>query len=146
MKLEDLQQEWGEDSKINSSKLGAEALNVPYLHSKWMNYLNQSRLRLRKSESTYLALKGNKYKYYRGELTREELEVLGWQQYRGPRPLKGEMVEVLSMDTDLIQQQDRVEYYRTMVQFLESVIKSINSRTWDIKNGIEWLKFTNGSF
>jgi hypothetical protein len=39
---------------------------------------------------------------------------------------------------------NKVEYIRTVVDFLDRVMRSLHSRTWDIKNGIEWTKFTNG--
>ena len=54
------------------------------------------------------------------------------------------MEEHLQGDFDLIKKQDRISYYETVVSFLESVLRSIHSRGWDIKNAIEWHKFTNG--
>ena len=74
----------------------------------------------------------------------KELTELGWQQYLGAKPLKNEMEEHLQGDFDLIKKQDRISYYETVVSFLESVLRSIHSRGWDIKNAIEWHKFTNG--
>ena len=54
------------------------------------------------------------------------------------------MQEYLEADDDIIQQTDKVEYIRTVTDFLERVLRSISSRGWDIKNSIEWTKFTNG--
>ena len=54
------------------------------------------------------------------------------------------MDEYITTDEDLITQQDKLEYLKTVQMQLESILKSINSRTWDIKNSIEWTKFTNG--
>jgi hypothetical protein len=48
------------------------------------------------------------------------------------------------VDADLIIQQDKIEYLKTVMYQLEQIIRSLNSRTWDIKNSIEWTKFTNG--
>ena len=87
-----------------------------------------------------------KYKYYRGELTQGELEKLGLSQYLGNKPLKNEMEEYLSCDEDLNLLQDKVEYYKTSVYTLEQILRSLNSRTWDVKSAIEWNKFTNGAF
>jgi hypothetical protein len=54
------------------------------------------------------------------------------------------MDEFLQTDDDLITSQDKLEYLKTVLLQLESILKSLNSRTWDIKNSIEWTKFTNG--
>ena len=54
------------------------------------------------------------------------------------------MDEFMATDEDLIQSQDKLEYLKTVLLQLESILKSLHSRTWDIKNSIEWTKFTNG--
>ena len=38
----------------------------------------------------------------------------------------------------------KVEYYNVMITFLESVLKQISNRTYQIKNSIEWHKFQAG--
>jgi len=85
-----------------------------------------------------------KYKYFRGEMTKQELEDEGWSQYQGNKPLKNEMDELLECDNKLIELQDKIEYFKTTIYTLEQIIRSLNSRTWDIKSSIEWAKFTNG--
>ena len=79
-------------------------------------------------------------------MTRQELEDENWEQWQGNKPLKNEMDEFLQVDQDLILLQDKVEYFKTVMYQLEQIIRSLNSRTWDIKNAIEWNKFTNGMF
>ena len=83
-------------------------------------------------------------RYYRGELTREELEENGWNQYQGLKPLKNEMDDVLQCDEEMIKQQDKIDYIKAVLYQLEQILRSLNSRTWDIKSAIEWTKFTNG--
>jgi hypothetical protein len=77
-------------------------------------------------------------------MTKQELEDEGWNQWQGVKPLKNEMDEFLQTDKDLIELQDKVEYFKTVLYQLEQIIRSLNSRTWDIKNAVEWTKFTNG--
>jgi hypothetical protein len=77
-------------------------------------------------------------------MTRKELEDEGWSQWQGIKPLKNEMDEFLETDSDLVSFQDKIEYFKTVLYQLEQIIRSLNSRTWDIKNSIEWQKFTNG--
>lgn len=144
MKLSELQEMWADDCKINEMNLGQESVRTPMLHSKYLNLLSSTRLNLRKSESDYLNMRRKKYKYYRGEMSEEELNDENWDQWQGNKPLKNEMDEFLQVDPDLVKLTDKVEYYKTVLYQLEQIIRSINGRTWDIKNSIEWNKFTNG--
>ena len=144
MKLTDLQEMWADDCKINELNLGQESVKTPNLHAKYLNLLTSTKLNLRKAESDYLTCRRKKYKYYRGEMTSQELEEEGWNQWQGNKPLKNEMDEFLQIDSDLIKYQDKVEYFKTILYQLEQILRSLNSRTWDIKNAIEWSKFTNG--
>lgn len=144
MKLSDLQEMWAEDCKIDETNLGKESARTPILHAKYINYLSSTRLNLRKAESDYLNCRRKKYRYYRGEMSRAELDDEGWAQWQGTKPLKNEIDEFLQGDADLVSLQDKVEYFKTVLYQLEAIIRSLNSRTWDIKNTIEWTKFTNG--
>jgi len=142
--LKELQDMWAEDSKIDELNLGSESTRIPELHSKYLNHMSNVRLQLRKSEAALLKLRRIKMQYYRGELSKQELDALSWEQYLGPKPLKQDMNEMLDADDDIIEQMNKVEYIRTVADFLERVMRYLNSRTWDIKNSIEWTKFTNG--
>lgn len=144
MKLTELQEMWKQDAIINETNLGSESAKTPTLHAKYLNLLSSARINLRKTESDYFNCRRKKYKYYRGEMTKEELEEENWSQWQGNKPLKNEMDEFLQCDGDLIKFQDKIEYYKTIVLHLEQILRSLNSRTWDIKNSIEWNKFTNG--
>lgn len=144
MKLEELHDMWEKDSPINVTGLMDAAAGVASLHAKYMRLMTETRLRHRKAENDYASMRRMKYRYYRGELTKEELEQMGWNQWRGNRLLKTDMEEFLEGDSDLGKLKDRMEYHKTCLLFLEQVIKSINSRTWDIRNLIEWTKFTQG--
>jgi len=144
MKLNEIQTMWAEDCKVDQTNLGRSAARVPELHAKYLNMLSSVRLQFRKAEADYLRLRKLKYRYYRGELTKEELAELGWDQYLNNRPLKNEMDEVMTTDDDIIQSMDKLEYIKTVLFQLEQILKSINSRTWDVKSAIEWYKFTNG--
>ena len=146
MKLGEIQTEWKNDSKINQLELGDEAVRTATLHAKYLTVLSNVKLQLRKAESDYNNMRRLKYRYYRGELTQSELEKLNLPQYMGNKPLKNEMEEFMSCDVDLNMLTDKIEYYKTVVFTLEQILRSINSRTWDIKSAIEWNKFTNGAF
>jgi hypothetical protein len=146
MKLSEIQSEWSVDSKIDELNLGREATKVAMLHSKYLALLSNSKLQLRKAESDYNNMRRVKYKYYRGELSRDELEKLNLEQYLGNKPLKNEMDEFMLCDEDLNLLTDKIEYFKTVTFTLEQILRSLNSRTWDLKTAVEWQKFTNGAF
>ena len=144
MKLTEIQESWATDSRIDETNLGSESAKIPKLHSKYLNLLVNAKLNTRRVESEYLRMRRLKWRYYRGEMTQLELDELNWSQWQGVKPLKNEMDEFLQCDPLLIEWQDKIEYHKTIIYTLEQIIRSINSRTWDIKSGIEWSKFTNG--
>lgn len=120
MKLTELQDMWSEDSRIDENNLGNESIRTPVLHSKYLNLLSSTRLSLRKAESDYWNMRRKKYKYYRGEMSKEELEEEGWEQWQGNKPLKNEMEEFLQVDADLIKLQDKSEYFKTVLYFFRT--------------------------
>jgi len=142
--LDQLQRMWQDDAKIDDIELDKESINVPNLHAKYLTILSTAKLNLQKERSDYYKLRRFKWRYYRGELSQQELTELGWDQYLGAKPLKNEMDEQLDGDFDLIKKKDRIVYWETIVDTLERILRSIGSRGWDIKNAIEWHKFTNG--
>lgn len=144
MKLNEIQEAWATDSRIDETNLGSESAKIPKLHSKYLNLLVNTKLTVRKCESEYLQVRRLKYRYYRGEMTQAELEAQNWPQWQGVKPIKNEMDEFLATDADLVRLQDKLEYHKTVLIMLENIMKSISSRTWDVKNSIEWTKFTNG--
>ena len=144
MDLDKLHTMWQNDAKVDDINLDKERLNIPNLHAKYVTILSTAKLNLQKERSDYYKLRRYKWRYYRGELSLNELKELGWEQWQGAKPLKNEMDEQLEGDFDLIKKKDKIAYWETNVDFLERVLRSISSRGWDIKNAIEWHKFTNG--
>lgn len=144
--LKELQDMWQEDCKVDELNLGQESTRIPELHSKYLNHLSTLRLQCRRSQSELFKMRRLKWKYYRGELDQKELNERGWDQYLGNAPLNNQMNEFLDTDEDVIKLTDKLEYLNTCLTLCESVTKSISSRSFDIKNAIEWTKFTNGSY
>lgn len=145
MRLSELQDLWESDAKIELLDLTNESLKIPKLHAKYLNYMTSFRLQLRKAESDYLRLRKAKYRYYKGEMSREELEEQGWKQYLGPKLLKQELSEVIESDDDTIALVDKIEYLRTLMYQVENILKSLGSRSFDIKNAITYMQYTQGS-
>jgi hypothetical protein len=144
MNIEQLQNEWDADCEIDDNYLGEHATKTPKLHAKYIRFLVNVKLKHTKLQSDYNLLRKNKFRYYRGELSREELQALDWTQWQGIKPLKNEMDEFLSGDSDLNTLRVKIDYLETMIYFLESVLGQIKSRDWTIKTAVEWKKFLAG--
>lgn len=144
MTLDELQQEWDQDSIIDDNYLGETAVATPKLHAKYLRLLMGVKLKHTKLSSDYNILRKNKFRYYRGELSRDELTDLGWAQWQGVKPLKNEMDEFLQGDDQLNTMKVKIEYLETMIYFLESVLGQIKARDWQVKTAVEWKKFLAG--
>ena len=144
MNIEEIQQMWDKDSIIVDNHLGEASTETAKVHSKYIKLMVGVKLKLTKARGDYNILRKNKFRYYRGELSREELVELGWQQYQLIKPLKNEMDEFLQGDQDLITLNTRIEYLETMGYLLEGILGQIKARDWQLKNGIEWKKFLAG--
>lgn len=144
MNIEEIQQMWETDCQIDDNHLGEQATYTPKLHSKYIKELIQYKLKLTKTKSEYNMLRKTKFRYYRGEMSRDELKEFGWEQWQYNKPLKAEMDEFLSGDSDLSKIEARIEYLETGIYLLESILNQLKSRDWEIKSHIEWKKFLAG--
>lgn len=144
MNIEQLQDLWDADCAIDDNYLGEQSTATPKLHAKYVKLLVQVKLKHTKLQSDYNLLRKNKFRYYRGELSRDELNDLGWVQWQGVKPLKNEMDEFLSGDSDLNTLRVKIDYLETMIYFLESIMQQIKARDWQIKTAVEWKKFLAG--
>jgi len=144
MKIDEIQNMWEQDCSIDDNYLGEAATITPKFHSKYIRLLIDAKLKLSKYNSDYNQLRKTKFRYYRGEMSRQELTDLQWDQWQGVKPLKNEMDEILTGDPELNNIQMKIEYLNSMIYLLESILGQIRSRDFQIKNGIEWKKFLAG--
>lgn len=135
---------WKADSPFNPTNIGETIASVPNLHCKYLDILTALRGKMRKVETEYNKMKALKIKYYRGEMTRQELEDYGWFQWQGNKPLKTEIDDFLKGDTDVIGLVDDVAEVKVCIEYVESVMKSIGQRGYDSKTYLDYLKFSNG--
>tara|TARA_R110002051_G_scaffold197845_1_gene265277 strand:+ start:499 stop:933 length:435 start_codon:yes stop_codon:yes gene_type:complete len=143
MNLNDYQNYAKNDLILDETQLDTESLKTPQLHSKYLNFLVDEKLRLTKLQYEYKVLRRKKWLYYTGKISQEELEDEGWEPFE-LTILKTDLDKFLDSDEDLQQIDIRKKYKETVVDYLNEVIKIINNRQWNIRSAIDWLKFTNG--
>jgi len=144
MKLEDIQLMWQEDSKIDRTELGEESLKVPQLHSKYFTLFSNERMNLRKMEHEYRELYRIKHEYYNGTLSEDELKEYQWEPFQ-LRILKSDISIYLQSDKDLSKSELRIDLQKEKVEFLESIIKNLPARGYQINSAIVWEKFKVGA-
>ena len=144
MNIEQIQDMWEADAEIDDNYLGEHATKTPKLHAKYLRLLIGVKLKHTKTSSEYNMLRKAKFRYYRGELSREELTDLGWAQWQGVKPLKNEMDEFLQGDTELNTSRVKIDYLETMIYLLESILTQIKARDWQLKTAVDYKKFLAG--
>ena len=144
MKLEDIQELWHRDSEIDYTELGTESIRIPQIHDKYLKIFTDERIRLKGVEFELSKLVRAKTEYYSGKMSQEELERHGWEQYLG-RLLKNEITNYIESDDDVIKLKQQLVVLQEKVNYLDSVIRMINNRGFQIKNALDWLKFSHGN-
>lgn len=144
MKLEELQSMWERDSCIDRTELGEESLRIPQLHSKYFKLFSEERLTLKKFETAYKKLYRIKFEYYNGTLSEEELKENEWEPFQ-LRVLKSDISLYLQSDEALCELELRTELQKEKVEFLESIIKNLPARGYQINAAITWEKFKVGA-
>lgn len=144
MNIEQLHDLWDVDCALDDNHLDRESVRTPNLHAKYLRHLIQHKMKLAALAVEYDTLRQKKFRYYRGEMGKVELEELSWSQWQGIKPLKNEMMEFLEGDVDLNRVSIKREYINCMVQAIEAILGQIKARDWQIRNAIEFKKFISG--
>lgn len=132
---------WEKDSQINIDDLHNESLKIPSLHAKYYELYNTVSLLRKRSEYQYNQKKLERYNFYSGKASPEVYK-------EEPFPYKVRdkegMQRHIDADEKLSEIFMKIEYYDTILKYLEEIIKMISNRSFQIKNSIEFLKFQAG--
>jgi hypothetical protein len=139
--LDTIQKMWNEDSKIDIDNLHTESLNIPMLHAKYFDLYNTINLLKKKAEQQRKKIRHERYEYFTGKADPEVyLENPFPKKIRDKETLQG----YLDSDEKLSQVALKLEYYDTLLNYIESILKMIQNRTYQIKNAIEFIRFQSG--
>jgi hypothetical protein len=143
MTFDELKNMIKQDLKIDETALDRESANTPQLHNKYLTFYMDEKLRLKKLQNEQAVLRRNKWLYYTGRMSEEELQQLGWEPFQ-LNVLKTEADELITSDSEWIKLDERVNFQQEKVEYLENIVKIINNRQWQIRAMIDWIKFTQG--
>ena len=143
MNLDELKVMIKKDLDIDQTALDAESSRTPQLHNKYLVMFMDEKLKLKRMNSELSVLRRNKWLYYTGRMSQEELTQFGWEPFE-LNILKTEADGMIESDADYIKASEKVNFQEEKVNYLESVIKIVQNRQWQIRAMIDWLKFTQG--
>jgi hypothetical protein len=143
MKIEEIVELWKEDSNIDRTELGDEAIKIPKLHHKYYEIFIKERLQLRYFESEMKQLKLDKYEFYTQGPNEDTPSF--WKLPPKGMILKTDIPMYMDADKEIIQLSLKIGLQQEKTEFLEAIIKTLNNRGFNIKAAIEWQRFTMGA-
>jgi len=146
LRIEDVLDMWKTDSEIDELKLDDASQQSARLHAKYLEMLSVTRLQLKKKEAEFRVLLKDKFLWYNGKMSKDEMDARGWNYdpLNGLKVLKGDMDRFYDSDSDIQNAQMKIDYLKELVSTLEEIMGNIRWRHQNIKNMIEWRKFTSG--
>ena len=141
MNLDELQAQAEKDLKIDDTELDIESLNTPIIHAKYLKHYSTYSLMLTKAQSEYSQLYKKKWIFYTGKADPEEYKETNFEL----KVLRQDVGTFIEADEEIIKQTQKVSYLKTVCNYLENTLKQVNNRGFQIKNAIDWKRFTEGS-
>ena len=141
MTLEELQIQVNRDFKLDDTELDSESIKIPLLHNKYLQHLNKFSLLLKKAEYDHKLLVREKWEYYTGKASPKIYQDKPFNL----KIMKSDVDKYLESDEELIKSSQKIDYLETVVNYLDRTLRQISNRDWQIRNSIEWRKFTSGA-
>ena len=148
MNIEQVLEMWKEDSIIDDLKLDDTTIRMARIHSKYLELITIAKIRRKKKDLDYKTLLKNKWLYYNGKLSKEEIDIYKWEYdpFGGlNKPLKGDMNYYYNSDIDIQKAQAALEYDKVLIETLEEIMSTIRWRHQNIGNIIKWRSFEAGA-
>ena len=139
--IEAIQAMWEKDSHMNQDELDNESLRIPQLHCKYYDLYNTILLMRKRDEQQYSSTLLERRKYYTGKAT---ADIYAEEPFPYKVRDKEDLKLYLDADQKLTKTSLKIENYDTMHRNHEDILKQVTNRTYQIKNAIEWRRFSAG--
>jgi c-di-GMP-related signal transduction protein len=145
--LKSIHEMWAKDCVIDSNELDKSSREQPILHAKYLELLSTYKLHMKRAEFQQKTLLKQKWLYYNGKMDHETLQELGWEAdpFNGLKILKGELDYYYDSDPEIQKSEEKIQYYKTVIDTLTDIINNINWRHQTISNIIKWKQFESGN-
>jgi len=145
--LKKVHEMWQQDSIIQNNQLDESSRQTPKLHSKYLQLWSTAKLELRRAEFDQKRLLKEKWLYYNGKMDEETLKEKGWDPdpFEGLKVLKGEMDYYYDSDPEIQKSEEKIQYWKTVIETLTEIIDNLKWRHQTISNIIKWKQFESGN-
>ena len=143
MKLDSILEMWKQDSHIDRETLDEESLKIAKLHQKYHEVYTRERLVLRELEAKLKVLKLEKYEFFTQGPTKETMEK-GWELPPIGKVIKTAADQYVDADKDIIALNLRIGLQHEKIELLNSIIRNLMNRNFQIKNAIDFMKWQSG--
>ena len=145
--LKSIHEMWAKDAVIDPNELDKSSREQPILHAKYLEFLSTYKLQLKRAEFQQKVLLKQKWLYYNGKMDHDTLQELGWEidPFDGLKVLKGELDYYYDSDPEIQKSEEKIQYYKTVIDTLTEIINNINWRHQTISNIIKWKQFESGN-
>ena len=146
MKLEEILEQWKADANLPKNNLDEVSRQTPALHAKYLTLLTNAKLKLKKYEMDQKSLLKDKWLWYNGKMSEQQVKELGWDPdpLDGLKIMKGDMDHYYDSDKEIQQSELRIQYLKTMIDTLNEIVNNLNWRHQTIGNMIRWKVFEAG--
>ena len=117
------------------------------MHSKYLEYLSLTKLRLKRAEFDQKNLLKEKWLYYEGKMPQEDIEKRGWKAdpYDGlVITTKGQKENWYDTDKEIQDSELKLQYLQTTIETLTEIVNNLTWRHQTISNMIKWRQFETG--
>jgi len=144
--LQSILEMWKKDSVIDEMNLDESSRDSAKLHGKYLELLSVNRMKLKKAELEFKVLLKDKWLHYNGKMPKEQIDEKGWEYdpLNGLTVLKGDMDYYYDSDPIIQEHQAKIQYLEEVCATLKEILENVKWRHQNIKNMIEWRKFTSG--
>lgn len=132
--MNDKLQKYIDESSVDfvwdADNINDKMYKMPIIHNKWLRYYYEERDSLIKAEKNLKSLYKEKFYYYKDDYDHKlDVKQIAWH---------------IETDNEYSTKLYRVNLRKEIIDFIEKIIRRINSFSFDVKNIIEYTKFKNG--
>lgn len=142
MKLSEIHEQASKDLAIPMDELDTISTKTPDLYTKYLKYHTHENLVLKKRLQEKKQVYKKLYEYYLGKADDEVYKEKG---NFGHKILKQDVNIYIEADNEMVSAEEKYEYQKEKVFYLEKVLKIIEQRSFQINNALSFIKFNHGA-
>ena len=141
MNLDELKKQAKEDLAITEHEnMDQESYKNQLIKPKWLEYKTNYEQLLIMRKTDHQKMWREKWEYYGGKA---DAKVYAAKPF-DIKVLKNDLQMYIQSDDEILELQNKISYYESIIKYIEGIIKSIDNRQCDIRNSQDWKKFEAG--